>query len=44
MSDNLAAPMKADSTRGSVTDTRVLAQVEKWLALIREIKQQPAKN
>ena len=44
MSDNLAAPMKAASTGGSATDTRVLAQVEKWMALIREIKQQPAKH
>jgi len=44
MSDNLAAPMKAASTRGNATDTRVLAQVEKWMAVIREIKQEPTKN
>ncbi len=44
MSDNLAAPMKSTSTGSSVTDTRILAQVEKWMALIREIKQERAKN
>ncbi len=44
MSDNLAAPMKSAATRGSAVDTRILAQVEKWMALIREIKQEHAKN
>jgi len=44
MSDNLAVPMKSAATRGSAADTRVLVQVEKWMALIREIKQEPAKN
>jgi hypothetical protein len=44
MSDNLAVPMKSAPTRGNATDTRVLAQVEKWMALIREIKREPAKN
>ncbi len=44
MSDNLAAPMKSAPTRSSADDTRVLAQVEKWMALIRELKQEQAKN
>jgi hypothetical protein len=44
MSDNLAVPMKSAPTAGKVTDARILAQVEKWMALIREIKQERAKN
>ncbi len=44
MSDNLAAPMKSAATRSCADDTRVLAQVEKWMALIRELKQEQAKN
>jgi hypothetical protein len=28
---------KPASTRGSASDERVLAQVEKWMAMIREI-------
>lgn len=44
MSDNLAAPVKSAAPRSSTIDTRILAQVEKWMALIREIKQEPAKN
>jgi len=44
MSENLAAPMKSAATRSSADDTRVLAQVEKWMALIRELKQEQAKN
>jgi hypothetical protein len=44
MSDNLAASMKSAAPRSSTVDTRIFAQVEKWMALIREIKQEPAKN
>ncbi len=44
MSDNLAALMKSAAPRGSTADTRTLAQVEKWMALIREIKQEHTKN
>ena len=44
MSENLAAPTKSAATRSSAADTRVLAQVEKWMAVIREIKQEQAKN
>jgi hypothetical protein len=44
MSDNLAAPMKSAASRSSTGDTRILVQVEKWMALIREIKQEHAKE
>lgn len=44
MSDNLAAPIKSAAPRSSIADTRTLAQVEKWMALIREIKQERVKN
>ena len=44
MSETLAAPTKPATPRGSAADTRVLAQVEKWMAVIREIKQEPARN
>jgi hypothetical protein len=37
-------PMKSATTGGNTIDIRVLAQVEKWMALIREIKQERAKN
>lgn len=42
MSNNLGVPMKSGIARTSAADTRILAQVEKWMALIREIKHQPA--
>ena len=44
MSDNLAAPMKSAAPRSDTADTRILAQVEKWMAMIREIKQDHAKE
>jgi len=44
MSDSLAVPTKPSPARSSATDTRALAQVEKWMALIREIKQGRATN
>jgi len=44
MSETLDKPTKFVSTRGGAVDTRVLAQVEKWLAVIREIKREPATN
>ncbi len=44
MSDTLAVPTKSAAVRGKAADTRVLAQIEKWMAVIREIKQEPAKN
>lgn len=30
-------PLKPASTRSAASDDRVLAQVEKWMAMIREI-------
>lgn len=44
MPETLAAPTKPSAPRGNAADMRVLAQVEKWMAVIREIKQQPARN
>lgn len=44
MSETLAMQTKPTSARGTAADTRVLAQVEKWMAVIREIKQEHAKN
>ncbi len=44
MSDNLAVPMKSAAPRSGSADTRILVQVEKWMALIREIKQERAKD
>ncbi len=45
MSDALIMPTKsAAMPRSSAADTRVLAQVERWMAVIREIKQKSAKN
>jgi len=44
MSETLAAPTKSAAARSSAADTRVLAQVEKWMAVIREIKRGPVQN
>lgn len=44
MSDNLAAPIKSAATPGRASDSRVIAQVEKWMAVIREIKQEQTKT
>jgi hypothetical protein len=44
MSESLDKPTNSVSTRGSAVYTRVIAQVEKWMAVIREIKREPAKN
>ena len=45
MSDNLAvAPIKPVATPGRADDSRVIAQVEKWMAVIREIKQEQSKT
>ncbi|MGA7790814.1 MAG: hypothetical protein WCA56_21910 [Xanthobacteraceae bacterium] len=45
MSENLAAPEKSAASHGTASaDIRILAQVEKWMALIREIKQERVKN
>jgi hypothetical protein len=45
MSESLDKPTKPVATRaGAATDTRAFAQVEKWLAVIREIKREPVTN
>jgi hypothetical protein len=41
MSETHEKPTKSATTRGSAADTRILAQVEKWLAVIRDIKREP---
>ncbi len=37
MPEPVQTQSKPASTRGSASDERVLAQVEKWMAMIREI-------
>ena len=44
MSGMIDTQTKPVAMRGSAADMRILAQVEKWMAVIREIKQEPAKN
>jgi hypothetical protein len=44
MSDNLATATQAGMPRFSEADARILAQVEKWMALIREIKRERTKE
>lgn len=48
MSDNHATATQAGMPRFSDADARILAQVEKWMAVIREVKreraQEPVKN
>jgi hypothetical protein len=45
MSESLDKPTKPAATRGAATtDTRALAQIEKWMTVIREIKQESARN
>ncbi len=43
MSETLAMP-RPPAPRVNAADTRVLAQIEKWMAVIREIKQESARN
>jgi hypothetical protein len=44
MSESLDKSTNSISARGSAVDTRVLAQVEKWMAVIRDIKREPTQN
>jgi hypothetical protein len=44
MSEAVTAQPKPTSTRGAAGDGRVLAQVEKWMAMIREISREQVKN
>jgi len=40
MSESAPAPSKPASPRGAASDERALAQVEKWMATIREISRE----
>jgi hypothetical protein len=40
MSGSLATPTRSTSTRGGPADLHMLAHVEKWMAMIREIKRE----
>ena len=42
MSDSLAAATKEAAPRFTAADTQILVQVEKWMAVIREIKRERA--
>ncbi len=44
MSETLAAPMKISAARVGTTDGQVFAQVEKWMAAIRDINGEPQKG
>lgn len=44
MSEALVMPMKATATRNDAADMRILAQVEKWMATIREINREQQQN
>lgn len=44
MSDDGATVTKPGMSRFSAADAQVLAQVERWMALIREIKRERADN
>ena len=44
MSETADIQPKPKTTRDSSNDRRVLAQVEKWMEMIREIGHEPVKN
>jgi hypothetical protein len=44
MSETVDAEVKPKTARGGAKDERVLAQVEKWMAMIREINREQVKN
>jgi hypothetical protein len=44
MSEQVNTQPKPKSTRGGSDDRPVLAQVEKWMAIIREFSREQAKN
>lgn len=44
MSETVIAPSKLQLRRSGPVDKEALAQVEKWLAIIREVVQEQAKN
>jgi hypothetical protein len=44
MSETVTTQPKPKASRGGSADGRVLAEVEKWMAMIREISREQAKN
>lgn len=44
MSATAETQPKPKSTQGNSADDRILAQVEKWMAMIREISREQAKS
>ncbi len=44
MSETITAPPKPQSTRSGPADKDAFAQVEKWMAIIREVSQEQAKS
>ena len=44
MSETVTTQPKPKTDRDGSADGRVLAQVEKWMAMIREISREQAKN
>ncbi len=40
MSETLATPTKESYARNGSTDLRIIARVEKWMAMIREINRE----
>jgi hypothetical protein len=40
MSENLNTPTKSTPTRSGASDLHMLARVEKWMAMIREINRE----
>jgi hypothetical protein len=44
MSDTFAAPTKTSPGRNGTSDGQVFAQVEKWMAAIRDINSEPQQS
>jgi hypothetical protein len=41
---SMALDTQTKSVRGTAADSRAIAQVEKWMAMIREINREQTKN
>jgi hypothetical protein len=44
MAETMTAQPKSNATRSGSVDKAVLAQVEKWMAIIREVSGEKSKN
>jgi hypothetical protein len=44
MAETMTAQSKSNATRSGSVDKAVLAQVEKWMAIIREVSNEKSKN